>query len=107
MNKKLLLHVLENIDDNGGWIWSGDLLLYENERAQLRFEQSGYSAEEYITAGIMLVEIGGPEYLDPTDSIEFRDVLDQVDTLDFALLTQCISPKQCTPVGLLSPSPLG
>ena len=58
MDKNLLRHVLENIDDNGGWLWSGDLILYENEQARLRFEQSGYSAEEYITAGIILVESG-------------------------------------------------
>ncbi len=58
MNKKLLRHVLENIDDNGGWIWSGELSLYNNDKAKLRFERSGYSAEEYITSGIMLVESG-------------------------------------------------
>jgi len=58
MNKKLLRHVLENIDDNGGWIWSGELSLYNNDKAKLRFERSGYSAEEYITSRIMLVESG-------------------------------------------------
>ena len=58
MDNKLLLHVMENIHDNGGWVWTGDHLLYENEQAKLRFERSGYSAEEYITAGIMLVESG-------------------------------------------------
>ena len=56
MNKKLLRHVLENIDDNGGWIWSGELSLYNNDKAKLRFERSGYSAEEYITIGASLSE---------------------------------------------------
>ena len=58
MNKKLQIHVLENIRDHGGWSWTGDLLIYENQGAGLRFEQSGYSAAEYATAGIMLVASG-------------------------------------------------
>lgn len=58
MNKKLLIHVLENVRDNGEWVWTGDHLLYENERAKLRFEQSGYTTHQYIVAGILLVKSG-------------------------------------------------
>ena len=58
MNNKLLIHVLENVRDNGSWNWTGDLLLYDNEKARLRFKESGYSAAEYIEAGIVLVRSG-------------------------------------------------
>ena len=58
MNKKLLIHALENVRDNGEWVWTGDHLLYENERAKLRFEQSGYTTHQYIVAGILLVKSG-------------------------------------------------
>ena len=58
MNKKLQIHVLENIRDHGAWDWTGELLIYENQEAHLRFEKSGYSAAEYATANIMLVAGG-------------------------------------------------
>ena len=58
MDKRLQIHVLENVYENGGWQWTGDLLIYENPKAASSFKQSGYSPEEYVTALIMLVASG-------------------------------------------------
>lgn len=58
MDKNLQIHVLENILDNGGWQWTGDLLIYENPKANERFRLSTYSPAEYVTALIMLVASG-------------------------------------------------
>ena len=58
MHKRLQIHVLENIADNGGWQWTGDLLIYENPKAAEYFQHSDYSPDEYATVLTMLVASG-------------------------------------------------
>ena len=58
MDKKIQIHALENILENGGWQWTGDLLIYENPKAAEYFQHSDYSPDEYVTVLTMLVASG-------------------------------------------------
>ena len=58
MDKKLQIHVLENISDHGGWQWSSDTNIVYNKPARLRFEQSDFEAVEYFRATVMLMRSG-------------------------------------------------
>ena len=54
MDKKLQIHVLENISDHGGWEWFAETTIVYNEPARLRFKQSDFEAVEYFRATVML-----------------------------------------------------
>ena len=56
MNKRLQIHVLENIRDNGQWVWGWKTEILYNTEAHRRFEGSPFNASEYSSCTAMLVE---------------------------------------------------
>ena len=58
MKKKLQIHVLENVRDNGGWVWAIGPAIANNEEADKRVEKAGYSISEYYNCTVSLIEDG-------------------------------------------------
>ena len=58
MNKRLQIHVLENIRDNGQWTWGWKREILYNSEAVRRFEESPFTDQAYLVCMAMLVESG-------------------------------------------------
>ena len=58
MNKRLQIHVLENIRDNGKWTWGWQQEIRLNPEATRRFEGSPFDDQAYLDCTAMLVESG-------------------------------------------------
>ena len=61
MDKRLQIHVLENVRDTGGWCWHRDekgMSIDKNDEAERRFANSGHTQKEYYACTAMLVESG-------------------------------------------------
>lgn len=56
MDRRLQAHVLENILNNGGWIWGWDREILGNPDALTHFEDSGFSSVDYYQCTVMLTE---------------------------------------------------
>ena len=58
MKKRLQIHVLENIRDNGGWVWAIGPAIATNEEVIKRVKESTYTVEEYYHCVVALIESG-------------------------------------------------
>ena len=58
MNKRLQIHVLENIRDNGQWTWGWQREILYNAEAVHRLEESPFTNQDYLACMTMLVESG-------------------------------------------------
>lgn len=56
MDRRLQAHVLQNILNNGGWIWGGEREILDNPAALVHFEDSGFSSVDYYQCTVMLTE---------------------------------------------------
>ena len=56
MDRRLQAHVLENILNNGGWIWGGEREILSNPDALVHFEDSGFSSADCYQCTVMLTE---------------------------------------------------
>ena len=56
MDRRLQIHVLENIPDNGTWTWGWQAEIIYNRPALQRFERPGFTRKEYQACTVMLVE---------------------------------------------------
>ena len=74
MDKRLQIHVLENVRDNGGWRWGwepGHNIIH-NRGALERFQQSRFSREDYFACVVMMSESGKVvTYGHPDDDIGY------------------------------------
>ena len=58
MDRRLQIHVLRNIRDNQGWDWGPGWVMTETGEAAIRFQQSGFTDQEYFGCGLALIASG-------------------------------------------------
>lgn len=85
MDKKLQIEVMENLSQNGGWLWTNrndTLLGMDKEAPKKRQETSRYSVQEYFRCTRMLIEDGKVIARDSTDN---RGNVRKWDPLDLSI----------------------